>query len=94
MMDVLLMLVLAALTVAAAIYAQAQIPRFTAGAGKIALTRAVLIALGIAVGWVSASAFAHGRLLAALAFVAGFGIVHVPAAFILLLKRSRGAGRT
>jgi hypothetical protein len=93
-MDVLLMLVLAALMLAAAAYAQMQIPRFTAGSGKIALTRAVLAVLGIAVGGLSVAIYAHEGIFAVLAFAAGFGVVHVPAAFILLIKRSRGAGKT
>jgi hypothetical protein len=29
-----------------------------------------------------------------LAFLSGFGVVHVPAAFILLIKRGRGAAPT
>jgi hypothetical protein len=94
MMQALLMVLLAAAMMAAAVYAQTQIPRFTAGSGKVALTRAVLIVLGIAVGWLSAAAYTEDAVLAVLAFLAGFGVVHVPAAFILLIKRARGAGRT
>ncbi|MGZ9080234.1 MAG: hypothetical protein ACXW2A_18085, partial [Burkholderiales bacterium] len=75
----------------AAAYAQVRIPRYTAGSGRVALARGVLIAVGLASGVVAAAVYAEPPLTV-LAFVIGFGIVHLPAAFILLIKHARGAG--
>jgi hypothetical protein len=85
---------LALLLLAAAGYAQLQIPRFTAGSGKTALTRIVLVVIGIAFGFITAGPYANAGLPAVLAFLIGFGAVHVPAAFILFIKRERGAGKS
>ena len=73
----------------AAGYAQLRLSRFTAGAHKRAATRVVLIAIGLAIGYLGARMFAEPGL-AMVAFVIGFGVVHVPAACILLLKGLRG----
>ncbi|MGZ8263342.1 MAG: hypothetical protein ACXW2I_04155 [Burkholderiales bacterium] len=90
-MQIVSMIVAAALLVTAAAYAQVRIPRYTAGSGRVALARGVLIAVGLASGVVAAAVYAEPPLTV-LAFVIGFGIVHLPAAFILLIKHARGAG--
>ena len=79
----------------AASYAQYRIPRHTAGAAKIMLTRATLIVVGIALGYVMSrnSLDARGPV-PLLLFVIGFGLVHLPAAFILFIKRKRGSGKS
>jgi hypothetical protein len=88
------MLVLSAiLLLGLAAYAQYRIPFHTAGARKARLTRAVLALVGVALGYVSA-AYYPDRASAFLAFLAGFGVVHVPAAIILFFKRARGEGRS
>ena len=80
---------------ALAVYAQHQVPRFTRP-DRVWFLRAVLGLLGVAVG--VSLARAQGMLPNAanpvLAFLFGFGLVHVPAAAILALKRLRGSGRT
>jgi hypothetical protein len=87
------MVVLAALLLGTAVFAHLQIPRYTAGTARIA--RWVLLAVGLGLGTVSAIIYADaGSGLAFLAFLIGFGIVHVPTAVILLLKRARGAGKS
>lgn len=93
-MNTVLLLVTAALFGAAALYAQTHIPRFTAGVGKVAVTRGVLLAVGLAGGWVSAVLYGTDGLTRVLAFVSGLGAVHIPAAFILMIKTGRGAGQT
>ena len=90
----LLMIILAVVSVAVAAYAQTRIPRFTAGRAKTALTRSVLIVIGIAFGYVCSWPYAADRGAALLAFLIGFGAVHFPAAFILFVKRERGAGKS
>jgi hypothetical protein len=93
-MTIFLASFLALLLLAAAGYAQFQIPRFTAGSRNIALTRIVLIVIGIAFGCITAGPYANANLPAVLAFLIGFGAVHVPAAIILFLKRERRAGKS
>jgi hypothetical protein len=87
------MTILAVLLLIVAAYAQLQVPRYTADAAQARITRIVLLSVGIALGAVSAAILAEAPA-ALLAFAIGFGVVHVPAAAILLLKRARGAGRS
>lgn len=82
----------AALLVAVAAYAQHRIPRHTAGLTKIWLARGVLALVGTAFGYMVSRGHADtGRILA---FLCGFGAVHVPAAIILFVKGRRGSGRS
>jgi uncharacterized membrane protein YfcA len=76
-----------------ALYAQYRIPFHTAGRTKVAVTRGVLAAVGALLGYVAASQAAE-RPLAMLLFVQGFGIAHIPSAFILFFKRARHEGRS
>ncbi len=78
---------------AVAAYAQRQIRYFTQGWTRIAAVRTILIVTGVGFGFVSA-ANVQEPLLKTLTFVVGFGMVHVPAAIILLIKRKRGAGKS
>jgi hypothetical protein len=81
--------------VAAAIYAQYRIPAHTSGTAKIALTRLLLIVIGVAFGYVLEQTYADARgLPPVLVFLAGFGLVHLPAAIILFIKRARGTGKS
>jgi hypothetical protein len=81
------------LHLAAAVYAQRHLPRYVAGAGRARILRGVLIVSGLAVGSL-AMTYATQPMVAVLAFLSGFGAVHVPAAVILFLKRASGAGRS
>jgi hypothetical protein len=85
--------VLAAGLLCVALYAQYRIPFHTAGCAKVAVTRGALAAVGALLGYVAASQ-ATDRPLAMLLFVQGFGIAHVPSAFILFFKRARREGRS
>ena len=83
----------ATIFMALAAYAQYRI-RFHTVERRVALTRALLALVGAAFGYaVAASSGAHG-LIAVLAFLAGFGVVHLPAAIILFFKRARHEGKT
>ena len=93
-MKTLLLAILAAFLLLAAAYAQLRIPRFTATRSGILLTRAVLVTIGLGFGYVSARTYPDDGLLGALSFIAGFGAVHFPAAFILLVKAKRGSGKS
>lgn len=91
----LFLLTLAALGMAAiAVYAHYRIPRFTAGERNVWLTRAVLIVVGAAFGYLSAASFPNDPFAALLAFVIGFGTVHFPTACILFVKQERGSGES
>jgi hypothetical protein len=74
----------------AAVYAQYRIPFHTATAAQSWITRIMLGVIGLGVGFIAIgrSQETGGPLL--LAFLNGFGAVHVPAAFILFIKRQRG----
>lgn len=86
------LLALVLLTVAG--YAQYRIPFHTAGTTRIALARSVLLVIGIAFGYVGANSAGAQGGLALLLFFIGFGLVHAPAAIILFVKRTRGAGKS
>jgi hypothetical protein len=91
-MQLLLASLATALLLAAATFAQMRIPRFTA-AGRVWPARVVLIATGIGLAAVT-SYFYEGNLPAMLVLLSAFGLAHVPAALILLLKGARHEGRT
>ena len=88
----LFLLAIAALLIAS--YAQLHISQFTAGAPSAVLSRAILIAVGVAFGWVAAVNFASEPTRAMLALIIGLGAVHFPAAFILFVKAARNSGKT
>ena len=84
---------MAAVLLALAAYAQYAIPAHTR-AGKVGLTRALLGAIGVGLGFVMALGYPGEPALALLAFLVGFGMVHFPAALILFFKHYRGEGRS
>ena len=77
---------------ALAIYAQLNIPRFSATPRTTLAARGLLAVTGCGLGVVSAALFPGDAGQAMLAFVSGFGVVHFPAAFILLLKHAERSG--
>ena len=90
------MIILVILTLAAAVYAHYRLGRQVAAPGQRWLARLLLIAVGAGFGWAMSAVYLSPIAASPfLAFLAGFGIVHVPAAFILWLKkagrRQRGA---
>jgi hypothetical protein len=89
-----LLIASAALASFAAVYAQLRIPEFTAGKTKVVLARTVLVLAGLGLGWVSASQYPGTPVVELLEFIAGFGVVHVPAALILFFKGQRHAGKS
>ena len=88
------LLIAVLLLMVAAAYAQIQIPRFTAGKANALLARVVLAVTGVALGCVSVAIYAPDPSRAVLIFLAGFGAVHIPAAFILFIKQARHSGRS
>lgn len=89
-MDILLMLILVVIVLAAAGYTHYRLPFHTNSPGGLWFIRIFLIVLGIAFGLVSAGYYAEPMDLSwVLGFLGGFGLVHVPGAVILFLKRQR-----
>jgi hypothetical protein len=76
-----------------AIYAQLEIPRFADTAQTAYMTQGLLALTGCGLGMVSAALVPHEPGQAILASISGFGVVHFPAACILLLKRLEHSGR-
>ena len=72
-------------------YAHHEIPSFTSGAAKRRAAHLVLIAVGLAFGAMGAVTL-DLPLPRWLVLALGFGMVHLPAAAILAIKRMRGAG--
>lgn len=80
---------------AAAAYTHLRIPRHTKGTVNRAVLHGVLIVIGVAFGYATASFYVQADgIRGLLALLGGFGLVHVPAAFILFLKRQRGEGQS
>ncbi len=74
----------------AAAYAQWRIPFHTSSARHALIARLVLVVVGIAFGVAMVTTYTDAQgALAPIVFLAGFGVVHVPAAAILFLKRQR-----
>jgi hypothetical protein len=86
-------LVLAAVLLPLTVYAQANVGRYTAAPAAAALARGMLLAVGGALGYI-ATHVAETPVLALLYFAIGLGMVHVPAAFIIFMKRASGAGKS
>lgn len=82
--------VLAVLAVAAAGYAHYRLSFHTASVTQLWVGRWVLLAIGIGFGWVVSTTYYPATGVArVLVFLSSFGVVHVPAAVILFIKRQR-----
>jgi L-asparagine transporter-like permease len=89
-MSVVYSLILTAAVLGAAVYAQRRIPFHTTSASHAWIARLILLIVGIAFGIAMVTAYSNAQgWLAVIAFLAGFGLVHVPAAAILFLKQQR-----
>jgi hypothetical protein len=88
------LVIAAAVVMFAAAYAQLKVPRFTASARAALFTRTGLAVLGLVFGYVAADNLGDAGMPPLLTFLLAFGAVHVPAAFILLIKGAGGAGKS
>lgn len=82
------LLIMAVITLSTAVYAQLRLPQLAASRPQASIARAVLVLVGLGFGWaMSAKAGPDaGVAMQTVVFVAAFGLVHTPAAIILLLK--------
>lgn len=88
-----LLLLVAGLLLALALYAQIEIGHFTAGTLRAGVARTILVIVGIGFG-LTAAASVEGMPSKVLTLLIGFGAVHVPAAAILFIKRQRGSRKS
>lgn len=93
-MDTILISVLAAILLSVAAYTHYQLPRFISKATGVMITRVVLIVVGVGIGYITMRTYGDPNVPPFVLFAAGFGLVHVPAAFILFSKRERGSGKS
>lgn len=93
-MSIFANLILTAAFLAAAAYAHYRLPYHTASAHHTLIARLFLIVVGIAFGVVMATTLTPPvqGWASVLPLLSGFGLVHVPAAAILFLKRQRAKG--
>jgi hypothetical protein len=90
-MNIAWLVLITAITLVAAAYSQYRIPFHTRGRGKILFARSLLLVVGVGFGLVMATVYIEVDGYAqGLVFLSGFGLVHVPSAAILYLKRLRG----
>lgn len=94
MIDAFFALALMLLSLAAAGYAQLRLSYHSATRRQALISRLILIVVGIAFGWtVMIWTIEPAPVWNAVSFLTGFGLVHVPAAAILYIKRRRGIYR-
>lgn len=88
-MQILAMLLLTLVALAAALYTHYRIPYHTSSARDRWLIHVFLAATAAAFGWVVSQQYPISGLLELLVFLSAFGVVHVPAAGILFIKRQQ-----
>lgn len=90
-MAIMLTIILAAPLLAATAYVHHRLPIHTQHSGRTWLLRILLILAGLGFGWLGTVWFPGAtQAMRWAAFLFGFGVAHVPAFFILYLKRQRG----
>ena len=87
-MERLFAVAVAAAGLVAVAYVYHRLPIQVRSRGQVWLVRGLLAAVGVAMGALLAARWG-GHAHAWVAFLAGFGLVHVPAAIILLIKKQR-----
>lgn len=84
----ILMTLFAVLGLTSAVYAHLQARRYIATKAGAITTHLILLGLGLVFGYVTADTYPEPPLRW-LAFLVGFGAVHIPPAIVLLIKRAR-----
>lgn len=88
-MQMFALMLLTAITLAAAVYTHYRIPHHTANAKNRWFTHVLLIVIGVGFGWVNSQRYNLTGLVEILVFFSAFGAVHIPAAAILFIKRQQ-----
>lgn len=85
--------VTSALLTAVVCYVHYEIPHFTLGRARREAAHGILLVVGLAFGAVCAW-LPEPSVPRWLALAAGFGLVHLPAGAILMIKRMRGSAKS
>lgn len=82
------LLMMTAIALTAAVYVQMRLRRLAASRNQAWVARAVLALVGIGFGWTALIKTGQegSPAMQVIIFLAAFGLVHIPAAIILLLK--------
>lgn len=84
-------IILAILVLAATVYVQYRLPIHTRNINETWVLRVLLAITGIGLGWLGLLwTIGLPQPLRWTIFLIGFGIAHVPAFFVLYIKRKRG----
>ena len=83
-----LTILFAAIGLTAAGYTHLHLAHYIATRTGVVATRAILAIVAIAFGYVTADTYPEASFRS-LAFLVGFGAVHIPPAIVLLIKRAR-----
>lgn len=90
MLNTMSVALLAVLTLIAVGYAHVHLAALSPNARQLWLTRVILIVIGIGFGWVVVAVYQPVTgLLSFWVFLASFGVVHVPAAAVVFIKRQQ-----
>lgn len=92
-MQIVLMLILTAMTLATAVYAHYRIPYHTVRQHR-SLAHLILIIAGCIFGWLVTQRYMETEIMEVLIFLSTFGAAHFPAAAILFIKRQRNSGKS
>ncbi len=88
-MQTAVLLILTFTTLAAAAYTHYRVPYHTRNARNRWFVHFLLIIVGIAFGWVNSQRYPLNGLWELLVFLSSFGVIHIPAAAILFIKRQQ-----
>lgn len=91
-MQLFFMLLLTAVTTGTAAYAHYRIPYHTKTALGRWFLHIFLGVIGLAFAWVNSQRFPVTGMWEVLVFLSSFGVVHIPAAGILFIKRQQRMG--
>ncbi len=89
-MQTFILILITLVGIAAAFYAHWRLPYQTPNPRQLRIGRIVLVSTGLAFGWISARVYGIATdLNVVIVFIAGFGLIHVPAAGVLFIKTFR-----
>jgi hypothetical protein len=88
-MQIAALFILTCATLAAAVYTHYRAPYHTRNNGTRWFVHLLLIIVGIGFGWVNSQPNQLSGLWELLIFLSSLGVIHVPAAAILFIKRQQ-----
>lgn len=92
-MQIVILMLMTLVTLTAAVYAHRRVPHHTPGPRDRWFLHLLLAGLGILCGWVMSQRYPISGVVELLVFLSAFGVVHIPAAAILFIKRQQQVER-